>query len=163
MVLKATPLARLGWLLILPALLLAAACGGGDGGSAEDGDESTPLPGIQTYYSDRTLARGTVDAQTPDVTPEGTASLADPEAAVGAVIEQVLLTQVEEEDIEVVSATAGEWSDSCLGIVYAGEDIVCEQVVTPGFQVVVRFGDTTMTWRATEDGSVVRFVTQEIN
>jgi len=159
MVLRASGHIRLRWLLILPALLLAAACGGGGSGGTSDtvnGDgDGTLVPVAKTFL-----------AAHPTATPEpgSTPSQADPQAAIDAVVAEVLrrLIEVKEEDIEVVSATAGEYPDSCLGIVYAGEDVACEQVITPGFEVVVHFGDTTMTWRASEDGSVVRFVGQEI-
>jgi len=147
---------RLGMLFIVSALLFAAACGGGgsgDGGDNSSNDDGTLVPAAQTFLASRPTT-------TPE--PDGTPGQADPQAAIDAVIDEVLLTRVEEEDIEVISATAGEWPDSCLGVVYAGEEAVCEEVITPGFEVVVHFGDTTMTWRASEDGAIVRFVTQEI-
>lgn len=147
---------RLSMLLIVSALLFAVACGGGNGdGSDGSDDDGTLVPAAQTFLEARMTT-------TPE--PDSTPGQADPHAAIDAVIAEVLrrLIEVTEEDIEVVSATAKDYPDSCLGIVYVGEEIACEQVITPGFDVVVRFADTTMTWRASEDGSVVRFYDQEI-
>jgi len=185
MVLRANRYARLGWLLILPAILLTAACGGGDGGDDGGGGlpEGTLVPAAQTFLASRMTATPEPPEGTPDrgrltATPRNpdddfTTGPIDiipvevpPEAqaAVDAVIAEVLLRLIEvnEEDITVIGVTAQQWADSCLEVVYAGQEEVCSQVITPGYEVVVHFADTIITWHTDEDGSTVRFADQQI-
>jgi predicted aldo/keto reductase-like oxidoreductase len=60
----------------------------------------------------------------------------------------------------LVSVGAMEWPDSCMGSGTAEE--VCAQVITPGYNVTVYFGDTVESWHTDENGSIVRFANQQI-
>lgn len=67
------------------------------------------------------------------------------------------------EEIEVVSVTPREWPDSCLGVTYVGQqDEVCAQVITPGYEVVLRLGDSIFTYHTDEDGTNVRLAGVDI-
>lgn len=54
----------------------------------------------------------------------------------------------------VMSAFEREWPDSCLGL--ANEDEMCAQVITPGYEVVVKAGQGEYTYRTNSDGSQIR-------
>jgi demethoxyubiquinone hydroxylase (CLK1/Coq7/Cat5 family) len=58
------------------------------------------------------------------------------------------------EEIQVVSYEQREWPDACLGLASEGE--VCAQVITPGWQVVLRAQGEQYVFRTDEDGQVVR-------
>jgi hypothetical protein len=58
------------------------------------------------------------------------------------------------EEIEVVSAEEEEWPDACLGL--AGEDEVCAQVVTPGWEVTLTADGEEYVVRTDQNGSAVR-------
>jgi hypothetical protein len=57
------------------------------------------------------------------------------------------------EQIKVVSTEAEEWPDSCLGV--SVEGIMCSQVVTPGFRVVLESNGKEVEYHTNQDGSVV--------
>lgn len=54
----------------------------------------------------------------------------------------------------VLEAHEKEWPDACLGL--PREDEVCAQVVTPGYDVLLRAQSKERRYRTNEDGSVVR-------
>src|SRR5688572_323668 len=56
--------------------------------------------------------------------------------------------------ITLVSTEAVDWPDECLGIVNAG--LVCAQVITPGFRVVLEANDRQVEYRTNEDGTQLR-------
>jgi hypothetical protein len=56
--------------------------------------------------------------------------------------------------ITMVSTEAVDWPDECLGIVNAG--LVCAQVITPGFRVVLEANDRLVEYRTNEDGTQLR-------
>lgn len=155
------------------AFALAVACSGNndDDGAGPDLANTTPqgaLPAIiQTALAGESAtpppSNGGV---TPGAfTPPAVEVPAEAQSAVDAVVAEVLrrLTELEPGAVEVVSATAMQFSNSCLDVVYAGQDEVCAQVITPGWAVAVRFGDTSQIWNTDEDGSVVRFASQDIS
>ena len=114
------------------AVLVLAACGG-------DGDEQP--------------ATGT------PATPPSTAETPTPDETLPAVVaaRQDLAARLEQapEDVQVVSVTPTEWPDACLG---AGEqDEVCAEVITPGYEVVLRLNETQYTYRTDQTGANVRF------
>jgi hypothetical protein len=165
-------------LAVLPALLFAAACGGGDdnGGSSDDG---TPPAVAETFVAARPTPTGQAATAGPrrgTATPRGdefeigpidvVPAEVPPEAqrAVDAVIAEVLrrLIEVSAEDITVLDVSAQDWSDSCLDVVYANQEEPCLEAITPGYEVVVHFGDTVQTWHTDADGSAVRFAAQQI-
>lgn len=119
------------------ATLLFAACGEeGDGGTdgASDGRNGTP----------------TISA--PSATPM-------PDETLPAVVaaRQDLAARLEQapEGIQVVSVTPVEWPDACLGA--GGQDEVCAEVITPGYEVVLQLSETQYTYRTDQTGASVRF------
>jgi hypothetical protein len=63
-------------------------------------------------------------------------------------------------DITVVSSAAVEWPDACLGVAQPG--IVCAQVVTPGFIIVLEAQGRQYEYHTDADGSVVRPATMAL-
>jgi hypothetical protein len=150
---------------LLAMVAVLASCGGGsDGGGPTATEEfSTILTPGGTMPFDEPLATflattvGTVPPQGPAETPTpgqprdpGEAARADLAARFGAPID----------DIEVVSSTAMDWPDSCLGVGAAGE--VCAQVITPGFEIILAFGDGQFVYHTDQDGRVARFASLDI-
>ncbi len=54
----------------------------------------------------------------------------------------------------VMSAYEKEWPDACLGL--AGEDELCAQVITSGFEVTVQAEGKQFVYRTNEDGHIIR-------
>ena len=63
--------------------------------------------------------------------------------------------QTSVDEIEVVSVEPKEWPDACLGL--GEENEVCAQVITPGFEVVLKVGESQFFYRTNQDGTHVRF------
>jgi hypothetical protein len=55
--------------------------------------------------------------------------------------------------IKVVSVKAVEWPDSCLGV--ATEGIMCSQIVTPGYKIVLEANGKQVEYHTNQDGSSV--------
>ncbi len=72
-------------------------------------------------------------------------------AAVKALASSLGLTS---KDIQVVSAAAVEWPDACLGIAQPG--VVCAQMVTPGFILVLEAQGRQYEYHTNADASEVR-------
>ena len=139
--------------LVVLALLLAA-CGDGAGGStAPATGDGTPdgaaTPGSGALATFLATNVGTLE-------PEGTATPGEerlPEVAASEDLAARLDTSFD--DIEVLSVTEMEFPDACLGLGQPGE--VCAEVITPGFEVVLRVGESQFTYRTNENGTHVRF------
>jgi len=58
------------------------------------------------------------------------------------------------EEIKLVSAEAVDWPDDCLGVV--DEGLVCAQVITPGFRVILEANGRQVEYRTNEDGTQIR-------
>ena len=56
--------------------------------------------------------------------------------------------------IKVVSTEAVDWPDGCLGVY--DEGLVCAQVVTPGFRVILEAGVKQVEYRTNQDGTQIR-------
>jgi hypothetical protein len=56
--------------------------------------------------------------------------------------------------ITLISTEAADWPDDCLGVVMEG--LVCIQVITPGFRVVLEANDRQVEYRTNEDGTQLR-------
>ncbi len=78
-----------------------------------------------------------------------------PDAALAARERIAAETGVPVEEIEIVSWSPEEWSDSCLGL--GGPDESCAAVITPGYLVVLRAGDQVFNVRTDESGESIRF------
>jgi len=72
-------------------------------------------------------------------------------AAVTALSENLGLTV---DKIRLVSTEAVEWPDGCLGV--AEEGLVCAQVITPGFRVMLEADGKKVEYRTNEDGTQIR-------
>ncbi len=134
--------------------LLLAACGGGDGGAPSDstpGASLTPVDSLATFVA---TAIGDVDL---NMTP----TPGQPRAADVAALEDLAARfEISVDEIEVLSVEAMEWPDGCLGV---GEpDEVCTEAIVPGFEVLLQFGETVVTYRTNETGTLVRFATVSI-
>lgn len=58
------------------------------------------------------------------------------------------------EEIKLVSTEAVEWPDGCLGV--QEEGLVCTQVITPGFRVILEANGKQVEYRTNEDGTQIR-------
>jgi uncharacterized protein YggU (UPF0235/DUF167 family) len=56
-------------------------------------------------------------------------------------------------DVKVVSTTAIEWPDSCMGV--AQRDIMCAQVVTPGYLILLEAGGRQYEYHTNQDASMI--------
>ncbi|MCH7811835.1 MAG: hypothetical protein IH958_04315 [Chloroflexi bacterium] len=126
--------------IVLTALAILAACGDSDGSPS-----LAPLP------SNGLLPNTDAPATVVGV-PAGSAKLvgmarAELAGRLDVDFQEILLTSVEPRD----------WPDACLGA--AGEDEVCAQVITPGFEVVLWFGNDTYVYH-TAEGAPVRLARQ---
>jgi len=63
---------------------------------------------------------------------------------------------VDPDTIELVSVEHVDWPDACMGIETPG--VMCAQVITPGYKVVLEAGGQQYEYHTNESGSVVRLV-----
>lgn len=121
-------------LLVVLALLLAA-CGDAGGPSAPTPGEMAILAANATSTPDETLA-----------------------PVIAAREDLAVRFDLAPEEVAVLSVTPKEWPDTCLDVTYLGqEDEVCAQVVTPGYEVVLRLEDNIFTYHTDQEGAIVRF------
>jgi hypothetical protein len=140
-------LLRMTFLLLL-ALLLAA-CGDDDDGSLETPTATNTAPGATA--TSPAVATATTEVTRPtDATTVPGANLLPVIAAREAL---AAVTGRTVEEIEVVSVTPKQWPDACLGIQRSGE--VCAQVITPGYEVVLRLDGNVAIYR-TDEGTNAR-------
>jgi len=60
------------------------------------------------------------------------------------------------ESVTILEVQAVEWPDACLGM--QTEDLMCAQVITPGFRVTLQIDNQTIIYRTNLDGN---FMLQE--
>ncbi|MEE9285317.1 MAG: hypothetical protein V3V35_06270 [Dehalococcoidia bacterium] len=148
--------------LVVLALLLAACGGDGDGGSTAPGPSDGTPDRITTPGSDEAAALATFLAT---VGASGTVLTATPgeerppEVAASEDLARRLKTSVDE--IELVSVEPMEWPDACLGL--GEENEVCAEVITAGFEVVLKVGDSQFTYHTNETGTHARFADVDIS
>ena len=58
------------------------------------------------------------------------------------------------EKIKLISTEAVDWPDGCLGV--QEEGLMCTQVITPGFRVILEANGRQVEYRTNEDGAQVR-------
>jgi len=63
------------------------------------------------------------------------------------------------EEIETVSYGRVDWPNACLGLERSGE--ACAQVITPGWEVVLRAGGEEYAYRTDTTGDIVRRETSD--
>lgn len=59
-------------------------------------------------------------------------------------------------EIEIVTTEQVDWPDACLGLPSGGE--ACAEVITPGWQVVLRVNGQDYVYRTSADGLIGRIV-----
>ncbi len=100
---------------------------------------------------------------TPQTTPTASAPAQSPEVPPATGIEgatqtviKMLAAQlgVEPSAIKVVEAAPVEWADSCLGVHL--KDVMCAQVVTPGYKIVLQYQGQTYEYHTNVDASNVQ-------
>ena len=72
-------------------------------------------------------------------------------AAITALSENI---DVPVDEIKLVSSEAVEWPDGCLGVYQEG--LVCTEVITPGFRVILEADGKQVEYRTNEDGTQIR-------
>jgi len=77
-----------------------------------------------------------------------------PDAVLSAVEELGFVLQMAVDEIEIVSYSQEEWTDSCLGLGTAEES--CAQVITPGWRVVLDVDGTEYVFRTDMSGGIIR-------
>jgi hypothetical protein len=145
------------WILVaLCTTLLLAACA------------PAPLPNTGPVVSDATPAPPTEPPAEPG---HGAAHAADatalpaeqaaeatlgPDGDMGQFVRQLLAQQlqIDAAQIEVVSVEPMEWPDACLGI--SSPDLMCAQVITPGYRVVLAVDGQEYVYHTNADGSNVQ-------
>ena len=136
--------------------LVLTACGGGGNGGSPVAPEATSDGLIDDVIGER-LATIIAESDFEESTP----TPGSPRAADVAALEDLAARfEVSVDEIEVLSVEAMEWPDGCLGV--GQPDEVCAQVITPGFEVLLQFGETVVTYRTNETGTLVRFATVSI-
>ncbi|HET7142910.1 MAG TPA: hypothetical protein VFI68_02715 [Anaerolineales bacterium] len=60
--------------------------------------------------------------------------------------------------VKLVSTDAIDWPDGCLGVVDDG--LVCAQVITPGFRIILEANGNQLEYRTNEDGTLLRPATK---
>jgi hypothetical protein len=156
------------WLPAAVLLALAAplaACGGGGADSTpNEATLSAILTPDATDAFDAPLATylattvGTVPTQGPEATPTLGQPQPPEQAARGDLAARFAVSV---DEIEVVSVEAMDWPDACLGLAAPGE--VCAQVVTPGFEVTLAFGDGQFVYHTNENGTLARFASLDVS
>lgn len=74
----------------------------------------------------------------------------------GALVRQILAQQLQLnlDQIEIVTVEAVEWPDACLGVYTA--DMMCAQVLTPGYRVILAVDGQQYEYHTNLDGSSVQ-------
>jgi hypothetical protein len=74
----------------------------------------------------------------------------------GALVRQILAQQLQLnlDQIEIVSVEAVDWPDACLGVYTA--DMMCAQVITPGYRVILAVDGQQYEYHTNLDGSSVQ-------
>lgn len=94
-----------------------------------------------------------LSACAPNPTPAAT-STAPPGAVLSAEEELSIELQIPVDEIEIVSYSQMDWSDSCLGLGTAEE--ICAQAITPGWRVVLEAEGTEYIYRTDISADIIR-------
>lgn len=138
--------------LLVTAALSLAAC-------MPVAPESTATPPATEEATEEPTEEATAQAAE-----EATAEPASEGTDIGALVRQILAQQLQLnlEQIEVISVQDVEWPDACLGVYTA--DMMCAQVITPGFRVVLAVDGAQYEYHTNIDGSFVQlFAAPEAN
>jgi hypothetical protein len=80
-----------------------------------------------------------------------------PQAALSARADLAQRLPIDVDTIKLVSVEHVDWSDACMGIHQPG--VMCAQVITPGYKVVLEANGQQYEYHTNESGSVVRLAT----
>ena len=86
--------------------------------------------------------------------------VAMPQETLSAELQQIVLEAVGEQQnlppdqLQITSAEAADWPDACLGI--ADPDVLCAQVITPGWAITVTDGQQTWQYRTDLDAMQIK-------
>lgn len=89
-----------------------------------------------------------------DVPLTGTPASLPPRAVVAAAEHLSAALEIPVEDIEIISYEHTKWPNTCLGLAEPGE--LCAEVITYGWQVVLRAEGEQYVFRTDETGKTVR-------
>ncbi len=78
-----------------------------------------------------------------------------PDAAIAAMERLAAERGIALSEVQIVSWSAEEWTDSCLGL--GGPAESCLQAITPGYLVVLALGEELINVRTDESGEAIRF------
>jgi hypothetical protein len=98
----------------------------------------------------------TVAAPNKPVWPTGEQWKDAPEAALNAAADLAQRLKIDVNSIKLVSAEKVDWSDACMGIQQPG--IMCAQVITSGYKVILEANGQQYEYHTNESGSTVRLV-----
>jgi hypothetical protein len=130
--------------LLAGSLLIAALLAG----CASAGE--TPVPATQP-------ALPSTDVSTPETNvTEETALQAGAQASENARLLLAERLQIQANAIRIISAEAVEWSDACLGV--HQPDMMCAQVITPGYRIQLEANGQTYEVHTNETGTSVKLV-----
>ncbi len=79
-----------------------------------------------------------------------------PVAALNAAADLAQRLKIDVNTIVLVSAEEVEWSDACLGI--QQPEVMCAQVITPGYKVILEANGQQYEYHTNASGSAVRLV-----
>ena len=82
-----------------------------------------------------------------------------PAAALNTRADLVSRLQIDPDTIKLVSVEHVEWTDGCLGIQTPG--VMCTQVITPGYRVVLEADGKQYDYHTNESGDVVRLASDQ--
>jgi hypothetical protein len=150
-------------LLLMVALSLAACMPIRPEGSLTNLGTPTPVAEATVAPTEEASGEATVEptkepmeepTQTP--TEETAGETANTGDAVASSVSQTLAQQLQisADQIEIVSVENVDWPDACLGVYTA--DMMCAQVITPGYRVVLAADGQQYEYHTNSDGSFVQ-------
>lgn len=153
------------WMITLVIVILSlAACmpiqpPGPISATAVPAEEATPASSEEATAepAGEATAQATEEA-TEEATVEPAGESAEEEVDIQAVVTQHLAEQlqVDPSTIEVVSVEEVEWPDACLGV--QSPDIMCAQVITPGYLIILEADGEQYEYHTNLNGSSIQVV-----
>jgi hypothetical protein len=133
-------------LLTVTAAVVLAACSP----TSVTGPATTPTVASEPEATPTEMPAASPTAETADAPASETETPAPAQSARQALAQQL---QAEAADIAIVSVEPVEWPDSCLGVQTQG--VMCAQVITPGYRVVLEAEGEQYVFHTDETGSSV--------
>ncbi len=119
----------------------------------EAAQEATAVP-TEEAMEDPTVEP--TEEPTAEAAEDATAEPVSEDLDVGSLVRQILAQQLQldVDQINIVTVEAVEWPDACLGVYTA--DVMCAQVITPGYRVVLDVDGQQYEYHTNSDGSFVQ-------